>query len=49
MKNTTRSVGQGYPVEFWLMGMEGLGLIEVVGLERKHMETVERQTEGDYQ
>ena len=41
MKNTTRSVGLGYPVEFWLMGMEGLGLTEVVGLERKHMETVE--------
>jgi hypothetical protein len=41
MKNTTRSVGLGYPGEFWLTGMEGLGLIEVVGLERKHMETVE--------
>jgi hypothetical protein len=41
MKNTTRSVGLGCLIEFWLMGMEGLGLIEVVGPERKHMETVE--------
>jgi len=41
MKNNARSVGLGYPVEFWLMGMESLGLIEVVGLERKHVETVE--------
>lgn len=41
MKSTTRSVGLGYPVEFWLKGVEGLGLFEVVGLERKHMETME--------